>query len=247
MIENVNGERRKKQWIITPDKFLSTEQVRHVVEHLLARRDLAAVRANNPQAIKDYYMVRALLESGLRCFEFCDLALMDFNGHKVTVRRGKGGKPRTVVLTKATALMLNEWRSVREQRGFSTDPSTPLFPSRYGTPYTTRGVQKRIEQIFAATGLPENLSTHSTRHTYCSHLLETGKVGLGTVKENMGHSSIATTNLYSHAVAKLDGVELYETPSSHFYQKDELGGQLRGKKANDFVKTISRKANLKRP
>ncbi len=239
-------EGRKKQWVITPDKFLSLEQVTKVIDYLLTQRDLAIARTNDRQAIKDYYMVRTLLESGLRCFEFCALILTDFHGHKITVRCGKGGKPRTIVLTKATALMLKEWLEIRERLGFSIDQTAPLFPSRYGTPYTTRGVQKRIELIFAAVGLPENLSTHATRHTYCSHLLESGKVGLPTVKENMGHSSISTTNLYSHAVAKLDGVELYERGSSHIYKKDELASPPLRKKSNDFVMAISGKTNLKR-
>jgi site-specific recombinase XerD len=236
----------KQRWVITPDKFLSSEQVEKVVGYLLSERDLARARANNPQGIKDYYMVRTLLESGLRCFEFCALTLGDFHGHKLAVRHGKGDKPRTVVLTKATALMLKEWLGVRESLGFTTVFQSPLFPSRYGTQYTTRGVQKRIELIFAAVGLPGSLSTHSTRHTYCSHLLESGKVGLPTVKENMGHSSISTTNLYSHAVANLDGVELYSS-SSHFYMKQELGSLDGSKNRNGSAKRVLRKTNFKQP
>ena len=237
---------KKSKWVITPDKFLTTEQVEKVIAHTLTQRDLAIARANNSQHVKDYYIFRTFLETGLRCFEFCALTLSDFHGHRLSVRHGKGNRPRTIVLTKSTALLLKEWLAIRERLGFSLDPSLPLFPSRYGTHYTTRGIQKRVELVFAACGLPEQLSTHSMRHTYCSHLLESGKVGLPTVKENMGHSSISTTNLYSHAVANLDNVELYSTPSSHFLQKDELGAAVSTRKSNNSVTTFLRKTNFKR-
>jgi len=71
---------KRKPWVITPDKFLSLEHVEKVTAYLRDQRDLAAVRRDNPQAIKDYYMVRTLLETGLRVFEFCALELRDFHG-----------------------------------------------------------------------------------------------------------------------------------------------------------------------
>jgi integrase len=120
----------KKSWVITPDKFLTLEQVEKVTSCLRDQRDLAAVRRDNPQAIKDYYMVRTLLESGLRVFEFCALTMADFHGHRLAIRHGKGDKPRTVILTKGTAFMLKEWLVVREQLGFATDPQAAFFPSR---------------------------------------------------------------------------------------------------------------------
>ena len=236
-------EKRKtsrKRWVITSDKFITPEQIESLTSYLQDQRDLAMAR-QNPQPIKDYYILHTLLETGLRLFELCSLVLSDFHGQKLDVRNGKGGKPRTILLTKGTANRIKEWIVVRAKLGFSPDPSAPLFPSRYGQRYTTRGIQKRIELIFDTVGIDK--SGHSTRHTYCSNLLETCKVGLPTVKENMGHGSIATTNLYSHAIGKLDDVELY--PSSHFYKKDELRAQSQMRKHNDFVKAFLRNANLK--
>jgi len=240
-------EGQKRRWVITADKFLTKEQVSCLNQHLLNKRDLALARGNDPQAIKDYYMLRTLLESGLRVFEFTALALSDFNGQKLSVRHGKGDKPRTVLLTKATSIMLKEWLLVRGRLGFATDHSSPLFPSRYGTKYTTRGIQRRVELIFSSLGFPANLTTHSCRHTYCSFLLESGKVGLPTVKENMGHSSIATTNIYSHAVVSLDDVELYPDASSQISVKSELQGGQQRKKANSSVNAYLRSVNFKLP
>lgn len=235
----------RKRWSVTSDKFLSLEQVEQLNAHLLNRRDLAIARATDTQAIRDYYAVRTLLESGLRVFEFCALTNADLSGLKLAVRRGKGDKPRTVLLTRSTAHMLKEWQGVKVRLGHDLAPAAPLFPSRYGAAYTTRGMQKRVKLIFAALGFPAHLSVHSLRHTYCSLLLASGKVGLGTVRDNLGHHSIAVTNLYSHAVGDLSAVELYPAPSSQKTDFSELPVKVRPKKTNNSVEAFLRNANFK--
>lgn len=237
----------KKRWMITADKFLSPEQVERLIQHLLAQRDLAIARQNNTQAIRDYYAIRTLLESGLRVFEFCALVNGDFSGLKLIVRRGKGNKPRTVLLTRSTANMLKEWQAVKSGLGIDINAYGPMFPSRYGSRYTTRGMQKRVKIIFAQLGFPEHLSIHSLRHTYCSLLLASRKVSLATVKENLGHHSIAVTNLYAHAIDDLSEVELYSSPSSHKTELSELRAVLPRKKANPFASGVLRNMNFKRP
>ncbi len=203
----------KRRWVITADKFLTQDQVSALLEHLKEKRDLAIARANNDQAIRDYYQVRTLLESGVRVFEFCALLNFDFIGHKLVVRHGKGDKARTVLLTKGTALMLKEWQAVKGKLGLDNTPNGPLFPSRFNKAYSTRGVQKRVKEVFAELGFSTSLSVHSLRHTNCSMLLAK-KVSIAVVKENLGHSSIVITNLYAHAVGDLGDIDLYSTRSS---------------------------------
>jgi integrase len=235
----------RNRWTITSDKFLSLDQVEQLNAHLLNRRDLAIARATDTQAIRDYYAVRTLLESGLRVFEFCALTNADFSGLKLAVKHGKGDKPRTVLLTRATAAMLKEWQGVKAKLGHDLAPTAPLFPSRYGAAYTTRGMQKRVKLIFAALVFPAHLSVHSLRHTYCSLLLASGKVGLGTVRDNLGHHSIAVTNLYSHAVGDLSAVELYPTSSSQNTEFSELPTRGKDKKPSNSVSAFLRNANFK--
>jgi site-specific recombinase XerD len=235
----------KRRWTVTSDKFLTKEQVDQLVDHLMAKRDLAIARNNNVQAVKDFYIVRTLLESGLRVFEFCALINSDLQGHRLNVRHGKGDKPRTVLLTRTALLLLKEWLEIKNKLGHSTDPQAPMFESRFKKAYTTRGIQKRIKIAFKAVGLPTKLSVHSLRHTYCSFLLASGKVGIATVKENLGHHSIAVTNLYAHAVGDLTHIELYQTPSSHNSVLSELQSTSDLKKPNNIVKTFLRKANFK--
>ena len=89
---------QKKKWVITSDKFLTLEQVEELKKHLLNRRDLGIARGSDTQAIRDYYAIRAMLETGLRVSEFCDLLNEDLNGTKLNVKLGKGNKPRTILL-----------------------------------------------------------------------------------------------------------------------------------------------------
>lgn len=233
------------KWSVTADKFLSVEQIESLLVYLKQGRDLAIARGNDLQAIRDYYTLRGLLETGLRVAEFCALTNADFQGHKLTVRRGKGGKSRTVLLTKSTANMLKEWAVVKERLGFRLEPQEPMFPSRYSKPYTTRGVQLRVKAAFLDAGLPEQLTTHSTRHTYCSLLLASGKASLATVKENMGHSSIAVTNIYAHSVSNLDEVELYPASTSQICEKDEVLSTPLGKNTKSSIKAFLRNTNFK--
>lgn len=235
----------KQRWTITSDKFLTEDQVNALVVHLTNERDLAIARGNHPQAIKDYYIIRAILESGLRVFEFCNLITSDFQGQKLTVRHGKGNKPRTVLLTKATSLLIKEWLSVRTKLGFDQSENAPLFPSRYLKHYSTRGVQKRVKEVFQAVGLPTSLSVHSLRHTYCSLLLASGRVGIGTVRDNLGHHSISVTNLYSHAIGNLDDVELYPAPSSDNCELSEPNARVSNQKPKSSVKAFLSNVNLK--
>jgi site-specific recombinase XerD len=239
----------KSSWRITADKFLSEEQVQRLLAYLLRERDLAFARDENLQAIRDYYMVHCLIGSGVRVAEFCKLSHADFNGQKLIVREGKGKKNRTILLTRKTMEVLREWTAVKERLALLTTPDAPLFPSRYDRRYSVRGVQKRIKLILAAAQLPTHYSVHSLRHTYCSMLLSTGRVGVQTARENMGHSTLAITNLYAHAIGKIDeDVELLSDrdPSAEKYQKDELSQPSRKKKANDLVSRFLGKANFKR-
>lgn len=234
-----------KKWVVTPEKFLNEEQISSLVNHLMQERDLALARSNHSQALKDYYGIRTLLESGLRVFEFCALVNGDFIGQKLSVRCGKGNKPRTVLLTKATALMLKEWLGVKERLlGYSVAPDAPLFPSRLQKRHTTRAIQKRVRMIFNRLDFPSSLTTHSLRHTYISLLLAKS-VPLPIVRDNAGHSSLSITNIYSHAVGDLGDLELLSnTPSSEFSEKGELREQTKVKRKPNYIKKILGSTNF---
>ena len=202
---------KKRTWVLTPDKFLTKDQIQSLLTYLSAIRT-TGLKNGDPEAVKSYYMVRILLESGLRVAEFCNLRVSDLIEDKLMVRNGKGDKPRTVLLTSSSAGMIREWTSIQSKtkrpKSEASDANEPIFISPRRDKYSTRAIQKRVKIIFKIVGLPLCLSCHSLRHTYCSMLIES-KVSLTTVKENMGHSSLTTTNLYSHSLGNLSELNLY--------------------------------------
>jgi len=84
-----------------------------------------------------------------------------------------------------------------------------------------------VKLIFADLKFPTRLSAHSLRHTYCSLLLSSGKVGVGSIRDNMGHHSIVVTNLYSHAIGDLSEVELYPALSTADSAQAQIKGRMR--------------------
>lgn len=199
---------KHKHWAITSDKFLTPEQINRFIDYLTQERDLSIARGKNPQAIREFYMFHGLLETGIHVAEFCDLVNSDSQKQRLLIRHGKGGKARTVLLTKKPAPLLQEWLVVKDRIGLSSDPKAPLFPSRTGGVYTTRAIQFLLKIILSKAGLPDSFSPHSWRHSNCTMLLAAG-VDIARIRDNLGHHSISVVNTYAHATATLDHVDLY--------------------------------------
>ncbi|NJL71241.1 MAG: tyrosine-type recombinase/integrase [Candidatus Competibacteraceae bacterium] len=175
-------------------------------------KDLALQRRRFFVHVRDYYIHRCLLETGLRVFELTSLRVSDFRNKSLMVRSGKGGKRRSVLLAKETQRLLAEFLKIKSKAlKEPVGDEDYLFVSERGTPYTTRGIRKRVKYWFGKVGLSRTLSCHSCRHTYVSHLMAAG-VDLTTVRDNAGHSSLAVTSIYSHAVKDdLGDLELYSS------------------------------------
>jgi len=92
--------------IVTKDQFLTEEEVQRLYMALRDARDLALQRKSFFVHIRDYYIMRVLLESGLRVFELAALRVSDYRDGSLIVRQGKGGKKRNVLLAKDTQKMI---------------------------------------------------------------------------------------------------------------------------------------------
>jgi site-specific recombinase XerD len=205
----------QSHWTITKDKFLTADEVQRLLSALRDAKDLAIQRHTFYCHVRDFYILRTLLESGLRCFELSALKVGDFRAGSLIVQRGKGGKRRNVLLTKDTQKMLNEFIKVKakvlQER---VEPADDLFISERGRRYSTRGIRKRVKHWFTKVGISDDLSVHSCRHSFVSHSLAAG-VDMVTVRDNAGHSSLAVTSIYSHSVKNdLGDFELYSSEKS---------------------------------
>jgi integrase/recombinase XerC len=199
-------------WTVTKDLFLTQEEVQRLYTALKDSKDLALQRKAFDCHIRDYYIIHVLFETGVRVFELTALKVSDFRSGSIIVRCGKGGKKRTILLTKETQRLLSEWIKVKAKVLHErTEPEDWMFTSERRKPYSTRGIRKRVKFWFGKVSIDSRLSCHSARHSYVSHLMAAG-VDPVTIRDNAGHSSLAVTSLYSHAVkGDMGELQLYSS------------------------------------
>jgi integrase/recombinase XerC/integrase/recombinase XerD len=135
--------------------------------------------------LRDRLVVRIIYATGVRVSELCGINIEDIDPDEGTVRvRGKGGKFRAVFIDRESLREIGEF--------IGTRTTGPLFPGHLGENLSPRTVQ-HIFRNYA----PPGITPHKIRHSYASELYRRSK-NLRVVQENLGHSSIKTTEIYLH-------------------------------------------------
>ncbi|MGI0108327.1 tyrosine-type recombinase/integrase [Salinimicrobium sp. WS361] len=153
-----------------------------------------------PKLLKHRLVLAMLYGCGLRCFELRNLHLrdLDFDRKMLHIRQGKGRKDRYVPLSKLQIRGLKKYIAAE-------NPSTWCFNGydreNHPTALSTRGVQWIVREARKHSGIQKEITTHSLRHSYATHLLEMG-LDIMSVKDLLGHADIQTTLVYLH-VAQL--------------------------------------------
>ena len=145
-----------------------------------------------PKLLKHRLVIALLYGCGLRNFELCNLQVadVDLEREMLHVRKGKGRKDRYVPL--CAMLVRGITRYLESEK-----PSGYLFISNKGGGYTPRAIQWILRQVRGTAGTDKQVTAHSLRHSYATHLLEMG-MDIITLKELLGHESIQTTMVYLH-------------------------------------------------
>lgn len=164
---------------------------------------LAQMGAHEPLQMRDRALFELVYSSGLRCQEVLDLRLRDVSVDAREVRvRGKGRKVRVVPVGEVALDALD--RYLREARPLLVKRATAeedhAFVSRTGRPLSGSDVQRRLSRYLALSGVPAGTSPHTLRHSFATHLLE-GGADLRAIQELLGHSSLRTTQVYTHVSA----------------------------------------------
>lgn len=167
-------------------KFLSLEE---------SLRLLSSVDSDRP--LRDYCIITLFLNCGIRLSELVGINKNDID---MTERRmrvlGKGNKERILYLNDACLAAIQEYVSSRENP--PTEPYA-LFLSRNNRRISKRRVQQIVERTLQQADLDgKGLSTHKLRHTAATLMYQHGNVDTLTLKEILGHKSIATTEIYTH-------------------------------------------------
>jgi integrase/recombinase XerD len=151
-----------------------------------------------PLEARNHVMLHLLYATGLRVSELVKLPLVSFNRHSGNLRvLGKGGKERLVPIGEQARVLLEEYLDhVRPQLLHGkTGPS--LFVTRRGKAMTRNRYWQILKEITRQAGINKDISPHSLRHSFATHLLENG-ADLRSVQLMLGHSDISTTQLYTH-------------------------------------------------
>ncbi|MFW3173649.1 tyrosine recombinase XerC [Xanthomonas phaseoli] len=154
---------------------------------------LVEVPTDAPLGLRDRALLEVFYSSGLRLSELCALRWRDLDlDSGLVMVLGKGSKQRLVPVGSHAIAAMREWR---RDSGASAD--SHVFPGRAGGAISQRAVQIRIKQLAVRQGMFKDVHPHMLRHSFASHILESSG-DLRGVQELLGHSDIATTQIYTH-------------------------------------------------
>ncbi len=169
------------------------------VEKLLEAPDIST-----PLGLRDRAMLEILYASGLRVSEMVTLKLFDLNLEIGFVRvMGKGNKERLVPIGEVAKEFVSKYlKEARPKLLGKRFDEAHIFLNKRGCPLTRQRFWQIIKTYALKAGLnPKDITPHSLRHSFATHLLERG-ADLRTVQMLLGHASLATTQIYTHVQAE---------------------------------------------
>ncbi len=175
------------------------------VEALLEAPDI-----NSPLGLRDKAILEMLYATGIRVSELTNLNIEDVHLEMGFIRCiGKGHKERIVPLGKAAKEAIYNYIERGRPELFKSDSSQALFLNHRGQRLTRQGFWKNLRQIAISANVKNELTPHTLRHSFATHLLENG-ADLRAVQEMLGHADISTTQVYTR-VTKSRLKDVYNT------------------------------------
>jgi integrase/recombinase XerD len=174
-----------KMWQLIPEVLSVAE-----VDALLKAPDKATAVGARDRAV-----LQVIYACGLRVSEVCGLNLQDVDDQIVRVR-GKGGRERIVPIARSAIEAIDEYLAGFRQEGEETK-QPPLFVTEKGKRIDRILIWRRVKHYAQVAGIHKEISPHTLRHSFATHLLENG-ADLRVIQEMLGHSNIQTTDRYTH-------------------------------------------------
>jgi integrase/recombinase XerC len=198
----------KRRYLATdPGATLATPKPHRTLPGVLTQGDAVtaldsmATRAaefDTPTSIRDVAVVELLYATGARVSELCGLDLEDLDFHRNTIRvLGKGNKERMIPMGAPAVRALNAYINDARPQLANDKSARALFLGARGKRIDQRAVRTIVYEALSALEGVERMGPHALRHSAATHLLE-GGADLRTVQEILGHSSLATTQIYTH-------------------------------------------------
>ncbi len=179
----------------SPKKILKLPRVLTTGE---VDRLLAQPRAGTTSGLRDKAMLELLYATGIRVSELVSLDRGSINLEEGYIRcLGKGAKERIVPIGQVAAYYTEAYMQGARAKLLGGKNSQALFLNRYGNRMTRQGFWKIIKKYTARANIKKDITPHTLRHSFATHLLENG-ADLRSVQELLGHADISTTQIYTH-------------------------------------------------
>lgn len=188
-----------------PCEHLESPRLPRRIPQVFSREQVDAlldlVDLSTPSGIRDRCLFELVYSCGLRVSEASALTLDRIYAREGLLRvSGKGDKERVVPVGEVASRWLERYLQEARPALAGRRRERSLFLNRLGRPLSRKGVWKRFKELTRRAGLPAG-KVHTLRHSYATHLLQ-GGADLRAVQTLLGHSDIATTQIYTHVEAR---------------------------------------------
>ncbi len=185
-----------------PTFLIRTPKTKRTLPEVLSLQDieklLSSPDESSREGIRDKAMLEVLYAAGIRVSELVELTLNDVNFELgYIVAYGKGSKERIVPIGEKAKVNLREYLDISRPNLLKSRTSVHLFVTRLGMKMTRQGFWKIIKYYAKKSGITKNISPHTLRHSFATHLLERG-ADLRAIQIMLGHSDISSTQIYTH-------------------------------------------------
>ena len=186
-------------WAIDERKCLNINEI-HVLRATGKKARLYGVRCGKFTPVRNWFMIELGLNAGLRVAEMVSLThgdlIIEDERSSITVL-GKGGKRRAVWINADFKRKCQLYLGYKKRFGYSLDDDLHLLNNLKGGKISKRALQKFFKAIMKKAGLPAHFHIHCLRHTYTTFLLSASNFNYRFVQQQLGHSSIKTTQVYA--------------------------------------------------
>lgn len=162
---------------------------------------------NQPLGIRDRAILEVMYATGLRVSELVNLKLADLHLELGLIQTlGKGQKERIIPIGSQAIKWLEKYLQTVRPQLLKQQTSSYVFLNFHGKRMTRQGIWKNLKQIVKQAGIKKDVTPHTLRHSFATHILENG-ADLRVVQELLGHADISTTQIYTHlSKKKLQGI-----------------------------------------
>lgn len=171
--------------------YIYPDRQEHKLPNVLSQKEVQKLLLPL-QNLKHKALLSVVYSAGLRVSEVLNLQISDIDSSRMIIRikGSKNNRDREVMLSEKILILLRKYFS-------KYHPKDYLFEGQKEGIYSSRSVQKIFKNALKKSGITKNVSTHSLRHSFATHLIENG-TDIRIVQELLGHKNIQTTQIYTH-------------------------------------------------